>query len=162
MDRVASLYVEHVGEIRRFLTRRLHCVEAASELAHEAFVRFLAAAPSQPIANPRAFLFRIAGNLAIDHMRARPTAVHVDIDECTDLPSEIPSPERYAIARQQVECLRAAIAALPPKCREVFVRHKFDGVPHAQLATEFGVTTGAIEKQLVRALLQLRVTVLAA
>ncbi|MCB4360968.1 RNA polymerase sigma factor [Quatrionicoccus australiensis] len=161
---IASLYIDHIGEIRRFLTRRLSCVEVATELAQEVFVRYLLAAPQRPVDNPRAFLFRIAGNLAIDHGRANPlSAAHwVDIEECADLVSDYPSPERFAIARQEVERLRRAIDALPPKCRAVFIRHKFDGVPQARLAQEYRVTLNAIEKHLVRALISLRLQVMPA
>ncbi len=161
---IASLYIDHLGEIRRFLTRRLSCVEVASELAQEVFVRYLLAAPQRPVDNPRAFLFRIAGNLAIDHVRAkRLTAAHcVDIEECGELASDYPSPERFAIARQEVERLRLAIEALPPKCREVFIRHKFDGVPQTRLAQEYRVTLNAIEKHLVRALVFLRLQLMPA
>ncbi|MDD2662971.1 MAG: sigma-70 family RNA polymerase sigma factor [Dechloromonas sp.] len=161
-DTIAHLYIEHLGEIRRFLARRLACVDAAAELAQEVFVRYLVAAPGRQIDNPRAFLFRIAGNLAVDRHRAAVSVRHVDIDECVDLASDYPSPERFAIARQEVERLRRAIEELPPKCREVFVRHKFDGIPQATLAEEYRVTLNAIEKHLVRALVHLRCRVMPA
>lgn len=161
---IASLYLDHLGEIRRFLVRRLSCVDLAAELAQEVFVRYLLAAPQRPVENPRAFLFRIAGNLVIDHQRANPLpAGHwVDIEACTELVSDYPSPERFAIARQEVDRLRRAIEALPPKCREVFIRHKFDGVPQTTLAQEYRVTLNAIEKHLVRALISLRLQVMPA
>jgi RNA polymerase sigma-70 factor (ECF subfamily) len=161
---ITSLYIEHVGEIRRFLARRLSCVEAAADLAHEVFIRYMAAEPASPIQNPRAFLFRIAGNLAIDHARGNPIKAgqRVDIADCGDLASEYPSPERFAIARQQLDHLRRAIEALPPKCREIFIRHKFDGLPQADLAKEYEVTVNAIEKHIVRALVQLRLSVMPA
>lgn len=158
---ITSLYIEHIGEIRRFLLRRLACVEVAAELAHEVFIRFMAAEPATPVENPRAFLFRIAGNIAIDHVRANPAKPWqwVDIADCAELPSDYPAPERFAIARQQLNQLRAAIEALPPKCREIFIRHKFDGLPQADLAKEYQVTVNAIEKHLVRALVHLRLNV---
>ena len=161
---VATLYVEHIGELRRFLVRRLACAETASEMAHETFVRYLAADFDAPVVNPRAFLYRIAGNLAIDYLRARPLAASqiVDLDSCGDLPSEAPGPERYAMARQQLDCLRRAIDELPGRCREVFVRHKFDGIPQRTLAEEYGVTINAIEKHLIRALVFLRFRVMPA
>lgn len=161
-DTIAHLYIEHLGEIRRFLARRLACVDAAAELAQEVFVRYLVAAPGRRIDNPRAFLFRIAGNLAVDRHRATVSVRHVDIDDCVDLASDYPSPERFAIARQEVERLRRAIDELPPKCREVFVRHKFDGIPQATLAEEYRVTLNAIEKHLIRALVHLRCRVMPA
>lgn len=159
---ITSLYIEHIGEIRRFLARRLFCVETAAELAHEVFIRYMAAEPQLPVQNPRAFLFRIAGNIVIDHARANPQKPwqRIDIADCAELPSDYPSPERFAIARQQLDHLRRAIEALPPKCREIFIRHKFDGLPQAELAREYEVTVNAIEKHLIRALVQLRLSVM--
>jgi RNA polymerase sigma factor (sigma-70 family) len=161
---ITSLYIEHICEIRRFLTRRLSCVEAAAELAHEVFIRYMVAAPESPIQNPRAFLFRIAGNIAIDHVRANPIKAGqwVDIAECGELASDYPSPERFTAARQELDRLHEAIEELPPKCREVFIRHKFDGIPQAKLAQEYRITLNAIEKHLVRALIHLRLRVMPA
>ncbi|MBS1129838.1 MAG: Sigma-70 region 2 [Proteobacteria bacterium] len=161
---ITTLYIEHIGELRRFLVRRLACIEVAAELAHETFVRYLVAVPTAPVANQRAFLFRIAGNLAIDYLRSHrlSTPQTVDLESCSDLPSDEPGPERYAIARQQLDCLRRAIDELPAKCREVFVRHKFDGISQKALASEYGVTVNAIEKHLVRALVFLRFRVMPA
>lgn len=161
---ISCLYIEHIGEIRRFLARRLSCVEAAAELAHEVFIRYMVAAPESPIQNPRAFLFRIAGNIAIDHARANPVkkGQWIDIAEYGELASDYPSPERFAAARQELDRLRQAIEELPPKCREVFIRHKFDGIPQVKLAQEYQVTLNAIEKHLVRALIHLRLRVMPA
>lgn len=100
--------------------------------------------------------------LAIDYARNNliKTGQWVDIAECEDLASEYPSPERFAAARQELDRLRRAIEELPPKCRDVFIRHKFEGIPQAGLAREFGVTINAIEKHLVRALIYLRLRVM--
>lgn len=162
---ITTLYIEHIGELRRFLVRRLPCIEVAAELAHETFVRYLVAAPpSAPLVNPRAFLYRIAGNLAIDYLRSHRLSSQqtVDLDGCSELPCDELSPERYVIARQQLDCLRRAIDELPAKCRVVFVRHKFDGISQKNLASEYGVTVNAIEKHLIRALVFLRFRVMPA
>src|SRR5574343_695488 len=105
---ITTLYIEHIGELRRFLVRRLPCIEVAAELAHETFVRYLVAAPCAPLVNPRAFLYRIAGNLAIDYLRSHRLSSQqtVDLDGCSELPCDELSPERYVIARQQLDCLR--------------------------------------------------------
>ena len=86
----------------------------------------------------------------------------VDIETVGDLPSEAPGPERIVLARQQLACLRRAIDELPGKCREVFIRHKFDGLSQRELASEYGITVNAIEKHLVRALVFLRFRVMPA
>jgi RNA polymerase sigma-70 factor (ECF subfamily) len=103
-------------------------------------------------------LDRIAGNLAIDHYRASKSRAgyNVDIEECTELPCGKPGPERIVAARQLMERLRGAIEALPVQCRRIFMRHKFDGISHAEIALEYGITRNAVEKNLIRALVSLR------
>ncbi|MBW7901418.1 MAG: RNA polymerase sigma factor [Rhodocyclaceae bacterium] len=156
-DAITHLYLRHIAALRGFLAARVGCREIAGELAHESFVRMMTC-KNEAIADPRAFLFRVAGNLAVDHWRANPVGPDrfLDIDEHEHLASEAPGPERYAAARQQLDRLRRAVDGLPSRCREVFARHKFDGATQAEIATEFGISQNAVEKHLIRALVRLR------
>lgn len=153
-----ELYLRHIGELCSFLSLRLNCRETALELAHESFIRYMVQRGDAAIGNPRALLYRIAGNLAIDHYRAVQArgGQHIDLDECAELPCDKPGPERIIAARQMMERLRCAIEALPPKCRRIFMRHKFEGLSHAEIALEYGITRNAVEKHLIRALVSLR------
>jgi RNA polymerase sigma-70 factor (ECF subfamily) len=47
--------------------------------------------------------------------------------------------------------LEAAIAALPPGARKVFVMHDVEGYKHEEIAEMLGVTTGGTKAQLFRA-----------
>jgi RNA polymerase sigma factor (sigma-70 family) len=157
-DALTLLYLRHIVALRGFLAARTGCRETAGELAHESFVRLMAVEGNDTIMDPRAFLFRIAGNLVIDHWRANPVRPEQfdDITEHGYLASEAPGPERYAAARQVLERLRWAVDGLPPKCRLIFIRHKFDGITQSSLAAEFGISLNAVEKHLIRALVRLR------
>jgi len=157
-DAFSELYLRHIGELCSFLALRLNCRETARELAHESFIRVMGQGSDAVIANPRALLYRIAGNLAIDHYRASKAhaGFHVELDDCAELPCGKPGPEQIIAARQMMERLRRAIEALPPQCRRIFMRHKFDGIPHAEIALEYGITKNAVEKHLIRALVNLR------
>lgn len=60
---------EHYAELLAFLARRLGNVEQAADVAQDTYLRLVNLPAGEPIQEPRAFLFRIAGNLAIDRMR---------------------------------------------------------------------------------------------
>ncbi|HET6465201.1 MAG TPA: RNA polymerase sigma factor [Nitrospiria bacterium] len=160
MDRskLENLYLNQFGRLRAFLAARVACRETASELAQEAFVRLLLMDPGQKILNWPAFLNRIARNLAIDYHRARLRLRErvLQLHECGDLPSNFPGPEEVAAGRQTAERLSRAIDAMPSKCRRIFIRHKFHGRSHAEIATEYGISRSAVEKHLIRALISLR------
>lgn len=153
-----NLYQRHFGELCAFILRRVGCRELAAELTNETFIRILDYKSPEPILNQRAFLYRIAGNLAIDHHRfhREQTECIDDLGENEHLVTDINDPVRVLCARQTLERLRLAIDALPPQCRRAFVLFKFEGVSHAEIAAEFGVTKNAVEKLLIRALVQLR------
>ena len=153
------LYLRHIGELCVFLTQKLKCRETAQELAHESFIRYIGLDSGVAVGNPRALLYRIAGNLAIDHYRQTKSHAdfHVEIEECAELPCDKPGPEQIVAARQMIARLRQAIDALPPQCRSIFMRHKFEAIPHAEIALEYGITRNAVEKHLVRALVSLRI-----
>lgn len=155
---ITHLYLRHIAALRGFLAARVGCRETARELAHESFLRLMTRPNGESLLDPRAFLFRIADNLAIDHWRAHPVRLEQfsDIAEHEHLVSEAPGPERHAAARQQLERLRRAVEGLPPQCQRIFVRHKFDGLTQASIALELGISLNAVEKHLIRALVRLR------
>lgn len=124
---LTQVYLRHIYELRAFLLRRVGCREVAAELAQEAFIRIMHYQPGETLQNVRAMLYRIAGNLAIDYHRM-----------------QIRLPEH------------AAIDALSPQCHRAFVLHKFDGLSHAKIADQLGITRNAVEKLLIRALVRLR------
>jgi RNA polymerase sigma-70 factor (ECF subfamily) len=75
VDPVAHLYGLHHAEITRFLARRLRNDELANDLAQDAFVALIrqVEGAGMPL-NVRAWLIRVASNLAISHARRESTA----------------------------------------------------------------------------------------
>src|ERR1051325_9382794 len=66
---VARLFEEHNRALISFLTLRLHSPQDAKEVAQEAYVRLLELDRTGAVSFLRAYLFRIAANLAVDRIR---------------------------------------------------------------------------------------------
>lgn len=156
---LTNLYLYHCSELRNFLQRRVGCREVAAELTQESFIRVMSY-PIESILNARAMLYRIASNLVIDYHRAyvkHPEKVCIDELPLHHLPiSDLTDPARIVSARQILENLCILIEGLPPRCHRAFVLHKFDGYTHVEIAEKLGITRNAVEKLLIRALVQLR------
>ncbi|MGY6276445.1 RNA polymerase sigma factor [Methylomonas sp. MgM2] len=139
-------------ELRRFLTKRLKCPEAAADLTHETYLRLQHKDKSPD--NARALAFHIAMNLAVDYQRKIAVRnrfmVDEDIDSCTDLTSTCP--EQTLIARERLEILKSALDELPPDCRTVFLLHGVEGLKYAEIATRLGISLSMVGKHLSRAL----------
>jgi len=66
-----SSFFRHQQELLQFLTSKVNCAETAADLVQETYLRVARHSASGEILNQRAFLFRIADNLALDHLRSK-------------------------------------------------------------------------------------------
>lgn len=102
----------------------------ASDMAQEAFVRawrnlggFRVGEPFSP------WLYRIAHNVCIDHLRRKPAALSLDVEleEGRDPPDKADGPEDALDSAETRRAIQAAISALPEKYRAVMLlRHGQD------------------------------------
>lgn len=101
----------------------------------------------------RAYLYRTAHNITINRLREhRPQGIPVDdIDETALTDEAIDTSERDAR-------LWIAISRLPDRCREVFLLSKRDGLSHAEIAEEMGISVKTVENQITKAFKSLRDT----
>ncbi len=151
MDLDAVIAV-HRQPIERHLRRRVGDPGLAEELAQEVFLRAWQHAPrGLPEARLRAWLYRVAGNLAIDTLRARrPTDDAVLLDALADgIAAEADDPaERIAIAD--------ALAQLTARDRAL-VTLTLAGYGPTEAASLLGTSPEAARKRLARARERFRV-----
>ncbi|MNT85961.1 putative RNA polymerase sigma factor FecI [compost metagenome] len=77
----------------------------------------------------------------------------VSLDELPDAEHPVQSdPESAIRASQLADALKAALAELPLKCRQVFLWNKLEGYTQAEIAQKLGLTQSTVEKHMRRAL----------
>lgn len=59
-------------------------------------------------------------------------------------------------AENFMDAVRNAIDSLPPRCREVFVKSKFEGKKYKEIAMEMGLSVSTVENQIGIALKKIR------
>lgn len=155
---VSSLYLSCHNDLLGYLRHLLHCQETAEDIAQEAFIAVAQSARQVTIANPRGFLFRTAGNLAIDHIRHHQViARHAEQEQSCDETLLQSSPEQEITQAERLALLHRAIAALPPRTRDVFVLNKLHDFSYKQIAALLGISESAVEKHICRGLKHCRV-----
>ena len=109
-------------------------------MIQDACVRVLSLPAPQAIRQPRAFFFKTVLNLVIDKLRQpRHRIPHLTEEAVLDsLLASAPSQESIVAARERLTLLQTAIAELPPKCRRVFLLHKFANLTHKEIAARLG------------------------
>jgi RNA polymerase sigma-70 factor (ECF subfamily) len=143
-----------------FLQRMTGSREEADDLGQEVFLRvFRDARRYKPEGHFRAWLFRIAGNLARSHLRRRRILRWVRFDAARhERPAPQPGPAGEHEARARQEAVRVAIARLPARQRQALLMRRYEEMSYREIARSMGITVPAVESLLQRALRTLRET----
>ncbi len=101
----------------------------------------------------RGWLFGIARNAALDELRRRKRSAPL-IGELPD--DDAPAPEEEADLAVRRTTVRAALAALPPRERELVALKFHGGLSNAELATVLGTSESNAGTRVHRAVMKLR------
>jgi RNA polymerase sigma-70 factor (ECF subfamily) len=152
-NRVERLFNEHNAALMQFLRSRLRSDDEAREVAQEAYVRLLQLDNPQAINYFRAFLFKTAGNIAIDRLRKDAREKNFVVFPFVE--TEAPSAEHTQSQRQTIGRVSECINDLPPKCRKAFLLSRIYGMTTREVASQMCMTDRMIRNYLVQATLHI-------
>jgi RNA polymerase sigma-70 factor (ECF subfamily) len=103
------------------------------------------------------WLYRMATNLCLDHLRSRAARTSQMTGPLDDEPMLLDAGSKgladRALARMDLE---RALAQLPEGCRAAFVLHDVEGLEHREVAEALGIAEGTSKSQVHKARLRLR------
>ena len=153
---VGNLVREHSALLYRVALSIVPNPAEAEDVVQDAFLRVLQR-PHQlaGIVEVRAWLVRIAWNLALDRRRRiRPEQMDPAFAEAL-VSANLPADERLAEARRMAQVL-TAIERLPEKERQALLLTAFDQLSTAEIATILGKSESGVRALLFRARTRLR------
>lgn len=140
----------HEAMLRAWLRVRFGGQLDVDDLVQESFARLIAARREVELRAPKALLFAIARNLALDQLRRRAVfspeplvesgALFV-MDENGDVPEAVAH-------HHDLLLLTEAIQSLPPRCQEIFTLRKIYGLSQKEIAAQLGLSTSTVSAQL--------------
>jgi len=151
-----AIFRQWYEPVVRSANRVLHDVGVAEELSQDVFLEFWRRRESlPPDSSVAGYLMQAVRNRALNHLRhlavQKKSAVYV---EALSEPAEHAD---VAMQGNEVEAaIGAAIAALPPRTREVFVMSRERGLRYSEIAEQLGISVKAVEANMSRALRMLR------
>ncbi len=151
---------EQRAALAGFLRRRLPTEEDAEDVAQESLIRMLRYGESQPPQAWKPLLYRVATNAACDHARSRVShhsSEHVSL-ESEEIISQALQPEQAAEREQALSILGGAILQLSPRCRQVFLLHRMEGLTYGEIGTRLGISESMVQKYISRAIVTLSET----
>ncbi|MCB5185762.1 sigma-70 family RNA polymerase sigma factor [Methylobacillus gramineus] len=149
---VEQLYAHHHGWLRSWLRRQLHCRENAADLAHDTFIRVIAARNAKSILEPRVYLATVARRVMVDYFR-RSALERAYLDALASLPEPVQiSVEERTIVIETLCEIDAMLDALGEKPRRAFLLSQLDGLTYQEIAERMNLSVSSIKKYMARAI----------
>jgi RNA polymerase sigma-70 factor (ECF subfamily) len=163
VEAFASLVQAHEERLLRLCERLLGDLEEARDAAQEVFLKaYRKAGEVRPQGQVYTWLYRIAVNHCLNKLRRRKLVRFLRWEDpgdrdvpAFDPPDPAAGPAAALEARHRWRATRRAIEKLPQSQRMVLMLVRFEGLSYKQTAEILGVTEGAVESRLVRAMRRL-------
>jgi RNA polymerase sigma factor (sigma-70 family) len=144
--------------LRDSLARSVKGIVPPSEvedIVQETYVRICRIKDHDKISQPRSFLYRIARNLALDHVKRAESRLSIsveDTDEFWSIETErLPDETFESVASNEEFALFCeAVRQLPVQCRRAFVFKKVYGYSQRQIAREMNLSESTVEKHIAQ------------
>ena len=160
-DDLMRVLEDHRSSLRVFLRKRLRNEEDVSDALQETSLRLFNFQSHSTVDSPTALIYSVAERVAVDFLRrsqSRHANAHCPLEDA-QLFSQEPSPEQLASAEQDLDQLIEALERLTPKCQDVFLLSRMEGLSYPQIAARCGISVKMVEKYMSRALAELRAQV---
>lgn len=147
---VTAAFLECSATLKRFLGGFLPGPQDIEDVAQETYIRAYMAEQRETIDQPKAFLFKVAKNLALTRLSKKSRMITSYIEEAgaavvTETAAAI---DEELEAQQCFSLYCEAVASLPEKCRQVFLLRKVHGLSHKEIGDRMGLSISSVEKYL--------------
>ena len=146
---IEAVFLAHRDELLRFLRAR-GAVDDAEDVLHELWLRARSAKPG-PIADPLAYVYRMANNLMFDVRRAASRRQLRDHAWAELSIADVEFGDRLLLARDQLRAIEGVLAELGERTDRIFRRFRLEGASQHQIAAEMGISLSGVEKHLQKA-----------
>ena len=152
----AEISAKAIGDYGRLVLKVAYRIvpnaDQAQEVFQETFLRFhTACTRGEVIAYPKAWLCRVATNVAFNARRRQRVTVGIEEHSAVEANADMDVERRLLMAR-----VRDLAADLPERQRTVFALRNFEGWTYAEIAAQLGCSAGSARSSEYKALKKIR------
>lgn len=158
MSKILQIFLSNERALKNYLSRFFNRAQDIDDIAQETFLKAFAAEIKTDIRSPKAFLFKIAKHTALHEVGKKANTTTDYIEDFVN--SEVLYDRSNVCAEAEMDGKRKliifskAVAHLPPKCRQVFLMRKVDGLQMKEIAGKLNISVSGVEKHVVTGLVK--------
>ena len=147
-----NLYDKHVDEIYRFIFLKVSTREIAQDITAETFRKGWQAFKKNPkMDNPRAYLYRIARNLVIDHYRTKKQHI-TDQEIINELEDHSKDLQDKAAEAKEMAKIKEAMENLKDSYQDIIIYKYLEEMSNSEIARIMDKSEGAVRVTAHRAI----------
>jgi RNA polymerase sigma-70 factor (ECF subfamily) len=152
MEAFSSLFRRHYEPLCYFAERYLHDIQAAEGIVQEVFVRLWESRETLGIQSSlRSYLYASVRNACLNYVKRLSFTTSLEHEEERPDDATI-RPDAQLESNELAEALEKAMESLAPKCRQIFLMAKYDGLSYKEIAEVLNISVNTVKTQLQRAL----------
>ncbi|HVX78263.1 MAG TPA: sigma-70 family RNA polymerase sigma factor [Bradyrhizobium sp.] len=134
------------------LTQRLGSAELAADALQDTWLRLDRDDAIAPVQRADAYLFRVAVNIARDHLRSEGRRLSTgEIAVLLNIADDAPGPLQTLEDRSDLAALKKIMTELPPRQRSILVAARLEGLSRQQIADCYGISVRMVQRELQEA-----------
>jgi RNA polymerase sigma-70 factor (ECF subfamily) len=160
--RIRAIWIEqHIlpyeRDVRTWLKCKRFCSVEIDDVIQEMYAKISALPSYDHIRDPHRYALAVAQSIVHSSMRRNrlTTITPVEDIEAIESPSDDPSPEDIAAAREELRQVEQILASMPQRTRDVFVLRRIRGLSQRETANNLQIAEKTVEKHLARAVILL-------
>ncbi|MEW6369177.1 MAG: sigma-70 family RNA polymerase sigma factor [Acidobacteriota bacterium] len=156
VEMLALLFERHHVKLYNFFLRLTQDRSLSEDLVQETFLRILKYCDSyRREARFTTWMYQVAGNLHLDHLRKRMPLVSLEDVHEARLAKAADQGSDMA-AQEEQDLLKRAMTMLAPRHREVILLSRFHGMKYAHIADIIGCSVPSVKVMVHRSVAELR------
>jgi len=161
-SKILEVYLANESALHAFISRFVYRRHDIDDISQEAFLRAYKAERKTKIQNPKAFLYKVARNVALDELKKKSNLLTEYIEDIAGfdvLQTEKSFEERFD-DKETFKVFCEAVSMLAPKCQKVFIMRRVYGFTQKEIARELGISVSTVEKHIATGLRRCRAALL--
>jgi len=153
-----ALFSDYAKPLRQYLNYKLQDPHIAADLQQECFLLLAQRLQMRnDVLDRKAYLFKIANNLLLDHLRHQQRWQFNELHEETQEKQPIQALQTEAldhqiIQQQTLERIAQVLSTLPERTQTIFRLHRLEHMTQSEIARHLNVSLSTVEKHHASAL----------